>query len=959
MDNSSHYLQLLVESSDAVKGKALQRLEPMLDNCWALAADFVQQVQELYHNPDFEHRNLAALVASKIFYHLEDHRMALDYALKAGEHFNMLGSTRSEYIETMVSEALDRFIEEKDAGTESEPSLVNIIDRMFDRCIETEQFEDAVAMVMETKLINKLGICLDKGGEPVLDYALDLATTIVTENNLRQEVLLALLDGFQKLPQGNKTDKICWIYYLLDRPEEIAKILLGLMDTDNGCLAAFQVAFQLYTLADGRFLAAVLDCVSGNNDDAIEAYDGGQEQQKPSQTAQQEKPAEAKAPEPMDIDAKQPKKKAGADMSDLEKLCSILNGTKPAELTLAFLYSKNQVDLDLYKKLKQGQKKDLLNQSVLDSYAIATTGTTANDFVVSNMKWLGDMEHFSKFSAVAGFGATSTGHFSTNVLEAYLQDAGPYAMGGAFFARGIIHSRNRGESREGIRKEMIENLGRTTSEIVQHGICLALGITEFMSCDQEMVEQISGILMSDHALAGFAAGLSMGMVMAGSGDEDITQRVYDHACDTQHGHIQLGCSLGLAMLQIGRQSAADEWIDKLLAEDTRPQLRVGGCYSIGLAYAGQNDSGALKKLLHFAVSDVDDNVRTAAVMNIGLLLCNKPDRVANVVDLLARSFNLHTRYGACAAIGAACAGQGGGGEAARLLRRLRKDEADYVRQGANIASGFLYGQSSTSTEEMKKEADLVAKKMLKTATNKHSGNLTRQGAILGLGVKGAGGQNLQVELVTEGIVQLKAVASMALFWTFSQWFPLIHFLPFCFRPSCVMGLDRNLEMPNIEFQTDAPASHFAYVEKVKKNTEKLGELKKAVLTKAKSTQSVIALAEAEEEKKDSKEMDVDEKVEDVKTEEKKAEETKNHVLKNPSRVTVAQRKHVIGIIGDRYEPVFHSKSLIGVVMLQDKKPTEPTDYVETKVSSSMGVAPPADFKYIDPLEYNKSKEKKA
>merc|ERR1719233_486878 len=123
------------------------------------------------------------------------------------------------------------------------------------------------------------------------------------------------------------------------------------------------------------------------------------------------------------------------------------------------LYSKNQVDLDLYKKLKQGQKKDLLNQSVLDSYAIATTGTTANDFVVSNMKWLGDMEHFSKFSAVAGFGATSTGHFSTNVLEAYLQDAGPYAMGGAFFARGIIHSRNRGESREGIRKEMIENLG--------------------------------------------------------------------------------------------------------------------------------------------------------------------------------------------------------------------------------------------------------------------------------------------------------------------------------------------------------------------------------------------------------------------------------------------------------------------------------------------------------------------
>merc|ERR1719445_2653469 len=153
--------------------------------------------------------------------------------------------------------------------------------------------------------------------------------------------------------------------------------------------------------------------------------------------------------------------------------------------------------------------------------------------------------------------------------------------------------------------------------------------------------------------------------------------------------------------------------------------------------------------------------------------------------------------------------------------------------------------------------------MIEVATAKHGATLAKQGAILGLGIKAAGGQNLQVELVTEGIVQLKAVASMALFWTFSQWFPLIHFLPFCFRPSCVMGLDRNLEMPNIEFQTNAPASYFAYVEKVKKNNEKIGELKKAVLTKAKSTQNVIVLAE-EEEKKDSKEMDVDEKVEDVK-----------------------------------------------------------------------------------------------
>ena len=41
---------------------------------------------------------------------------------------------------------------------------------------------------------------------------------------------------------------------------------------------------------------------------------------------------------------------------------------------------------------------------------------------------------------------------------------------------------------------------------------------------------------------------------------------------------------------------------------------------VGLAYVGTSNNTALRKLLHFAVSDVSDDVRRAAVTNIGLLM---------------------------------------------------------------------------------------------------------------------------------------------------------------------------------------------------------------------------------------------------------------------------------------------------------------------------------------------------
>ena len=87
-------------------------------------------------------------------------------------------------------------------------------------------------------------------------------------------------------------------------------------------------------------------------------------------------------------------------------------------------------------------------------------------------------------------------------------------------------------------------------------------------------------------------------------------------------------------------------------------LRYGGMFAIGMAYRGTDNNSAIKQLLHFAVSDVSDEVRRAAVINLGFVLLGVPKQCPRIVRLLAESYNPHLRYGAAMAVGIACAGTG-------------------------------------------------------------------------------------------------------------------------------------------------------------------------------------------------------------------------------------------------------------------------------------------------------------
>ena len=59
--------------------------------------------EELSEDESFSERRLASIVASKVFYHLEELDDALKYALSAGDLFDI--GSQSEYTETLIGKS--------------------------------------------------------------------------------------------------------------------------------------------------------------------------------------------------------------------------------------------------------------------------------------------------------------------------------------------------------------------------------------------------------------------------------------------------------------------------------------------------------------------------------------------------------------------------------------------------------------------------------------------------------------------------------------------------------------------------------------------------------------------------------------------------------------------------------------------------------------------------------------
>ena len=129
---------------------ALRKLDMVVDEFWAEISDSIQTievsnvcfikqylkliVQVVYEDKMYptEVRQLAALVASKVYYHLGSYEDTLSYALGAGALFDV--TQGSQYVETIIAKCLDSYTARRSEDAANIDSrLEDIVNRIFDR----------------------------------------------------------------------------------------------------------------------------------------------------------------------------------------------------------------------------------------------------------------------------------------------------------------------------------------------------------------------------------------------------------------------------------------------------------------------------------------------------------------------------------------------------------------------------------------------------------------------------------------------------------------------------------------------------------------------------------------------------------------------------------------------------------------------------------------------------------
>jgi 26S proteasome regulatory subunit N2 len=479
----------------------------------------------------------------------------------------------------------------------------------------------------------------------------------------------------------------------------------------------------------------------------------------------------------------------------------------------------------------------------------------------------------------------------------------------------------------------------------------------------DVYEQLKFTLYQDHADTGESAGIAMGLVMLGSKSPEAIEDMVGYAQETQHEKIQRGLAIGIALVMYGRLEEADTLIDTL-CRDKDANLRRSGMYTIAMAYCGTASNTAIQRLLHMAASDVDHDVRRTAVMALGFLLFKKPEQCPELVNLIFESYIPRVRYGAAMALGIACAGTGSR-EAIAIIEQMTNDTVNYVRRAALIASAMIMIQHTEVTCPKVKEFRAMYAKII---ADKHEDVMVKLGAIFAQGIIDAGGRNVTVSLASKtGHTNMMAVVGMLIFNQYWYWFPLAHFLSLAFTPSCLIGLNENLDMPVMGFKSNAKPSTYGYPppleEKKKEDKEKVATAVLSITAKQKKKEAEKRKDASGKDKEAVEKMEVDEKKDELAAKkeaaEKKAaedlkkEEPNFEILQNPCRVVKPQLNLVNIEEGGKFKSI-KDLSIGGIVMVkridggEDNEPiVEPVTVKKALVESEDEPEPPEPFEYTE------------
>uniref|UniRef100_A0A8D2ZIE6 26S proteasome non-ATPase regulatory subunit 1 n=1 Tax=Scophthalmus maximus TaxID=52904 RepID=A0A8D2ZIE6_SCOMX len=912
-------ISLLDEEEPQLKEFALQKLDTIVNDFWAEISGSVDKIEVLYEDETFRSRAFAALVASKVFYHLGAFEESLNYALGAGDLFNVTDD--SEYVETIIAKCIDHYtklrvenaeLPEDEEQKTIDPRLEGIVNKMFLRCLDDHKYKQAIGIALETRRLDMFEKTILESVSTKLSYRIKILVcmSLMQNKKFRNEVLRVLVKLYMNLEKPDFIN-VCQCLIFLDDPQAVSDILEKLVKEDN-LLMAYQICFDLYESASQQFLSSVIQNLRtvGTPIPAV-----------PGSTNTGTVPTPDKDSDAMETDDKAGSSPAGKPAETVNdpkdqnaKMIKILSGEMAIELHLQFLIRNNNTDLMILKNTKDAVRNSVCHTATVIANSFMHTGTTSDQFLRENLEWLARATNWAKFTATASLGVIHKGHEkeALQLMATYLpKDTSPgsaYQEGGGLYALGLIHANHGGD----IIDYLLSQLKNASNDIVRHGGALGLGLAALGTARQDVYDLLKSNLYQDDAVTGEAAGLALGLVMLGSKSAQAIEDMVGYAQETQHEKILRGLAVGIAMVMYGRMEEADALIESL-CRDKDPILRRSGMYSVGMAYCGSGNNKAIRRLLHVAVSDVNDDVRRAAVESIGFILFRTPEQCPSVVSLLSESYNPHVRCGAAMALGICCAGTGNK-EAINLLEPMTNDPVNYTEVTCPKVNQFRQLYS-------------------KVINDKHDDVMAKFGAILAQGILDAGGRNVTISLQSRtGHTHMPSVVGLLVFTQFWFWFPLSHFLSLAFTPTAIIGLNKDLKMPKVQYRSNCKPSTFAYPPALEVPKEKEKEK--------------VRTEEGEKEKKD------EEKEKEKEKEKKKEPEPNFQPLENPARVMPAQLKVLTMPETCRYQP-FKPLHTGGIIIMKDtseeeEELVEPVSAHGPKIEEEeQEPEQPEPFEYID------------
>lgn len=711
---------------------------------------------------------------------------------------------------------------------------------------------------------------------------------MIVNNSYKAEILKVILRLYAKHANSQFID-ITNCQFLLNNSDALASTLINILKNEEEPLIAYQIAYDLVDNQNAFYLKEIVEIIKRI----------GEEHK--------------------------------VDEKKISTLTNILEGNNSRQIIQETLNKLNKSDPNILKNMMKAVEKggSVSHLAVIIANSFFNSHTQNDSFLKDNLEWCGKATNWARFTASASMGAIHMGNTTKgyDVIKSYLpgQSVVPslYAQAGAYYALGLTYANTNDQN---ILDKLLNDLvmPSNSKDCFQHGIYLAIGLVAMATHNMTLYERLRDGMYSDDAIIGEAAAYAIGLVLIGSKNSQAIEDLVTYAHDTQHEKIIRAIAIALSLIVYGSEESADSLIEQLSREKD-PILRYGAMYSIGLAYAGTGNSNALKKLIKFSVTDVSDDVRRAALINIGFLQIRDPSILLEnikVLSLLSESYNSHVRYGVAMALGISCAGTANV-NALNVLQQLLVDPNYLVRQSALLAISMIFSQTTVSQEP---KLSNFKETMDKIVNDKEEHTLIRFGAIIGQGIMEIGGRNCTISLVSNsGNNRMGSIVGMALFTQYYYWFPMIHFLNLAVHPTILYGVDSNMKLDkNFKILSKAKPSVFGYPKEVKiQEKATFQKTQAAVLSthsrvkaKTKRTQTFTSLQPAESQVLADKPKEEDEKPTEEK--EKVVEEVpepEEEILSNPCRIVPRQISVIKHMENNDYVPLL-GKRFNGFVMLK-------------------------------------------